>query len=99
MNVACVEENLNEAATVLKAMSNPRRLRVMCSLCSGEKSVGELEQIIGISQSALSQHLAKLREDDLVKTRRQSQTIFYSLKHSAIPELLSCLNRLYTKAD
>lgn len=97
MNVASVESNLTEASMVLKAMSNPRRLGVLCTLCVGEKSVGELEDIIGISQSALSQHLARLREDKLVKTRRQSQTIFYSVSHPAVAEVLMCLNKLYAK--
>ena len=67
------------AAELLKALSHPARLLVMCRLVDGEASVGELQQQIGLSMSALSQHLAVLRELALVNTRRQSQTIFYSL--------------------
>ncbi|MEO6264780.1 MAG: metalloregulator ArsR/SmtB family transcription factor [Luteimonas sp.] len=67
------------AADLLKALAHPARLMVMCRLVDGEASVGELQQQVGLSMSALSQHLAVLRELALVTTRRQSQTIFYSL--------------------
>ena len=73
------KNKLKEIVSLLKALSNESRLVVMCALHKGEKSVGELEQIIGISQSALSQHLARLRKDGYVKTRRHAQTIYYSL--------------------
>jgi DNA-binding transcriptional ArsR family regulator len=96
MNVECVELNAKQAAKVLKALSNHRRLLVLCALCSGEKCVGELEGVVGISQSALSQHLAKLREDNLVKTRRDAQTIYYSVSSNAVHELLCCLNSIFS---
>jgi ArsR family transcriptional regulator, virulence genes transcriptional regulator len=67
------------AAEFLKSMANPARLLVMCQLVKGEASVSELQVKAGLSMSALSQHLAVLREANLVTTRRQSQTIFYSL--------------------
>lgn len=67
------------AAELLKALAHPARLLVMCRLVDGEASVGELQQQVGLSMSALSQHLAVLRELALVTTRRQAQTIFYSL--------------------
>lgn len=79
MNLERVEDNLGNASRLLKAMSNPHRLRIICHLARGEKCVGELEEIVGLSQSALSQHLARLRRDRLVQTRRQAQTIYYSL--------------------
>ena len=63
------------ASTLLKAMSNQHRLMILCQLVPGEKCVSELEEIIGLSQSALSQHLARLRRDNLVSTRREAQTI------------------------
>ena len=96
MNVTYIESNAVPAAQVLKALSNPRRLRIICALCGGEKCVGELENIVGISQSALSQHLAKLRDDCLVKTRREAQTIYYSVGNPAIHQLLQCLNTIYS---
>ena len=67
------------ASKLLKAMSNQHRLMILCQLVQGEKRVGELEAVVGLSQSALSQHLARLRHDALVKTRRSAQTIYYSL--------------------
>jgi ArsR family transcriptional regulator, virulence genes transcriptional regulator len=67
------------ATELLKALAHPARLLVMCRLVDGEASVGELQQQVGLSMSALSQHLAVLRELALVSTRRQAQTIFYSL--------------------
>ncbi len=97
MEVDCIESNIEQASQVLKAMSNPRRLQVLCALCKGEKCVGELEEIVGISQSALSQHLAKLREDKLVKTRRDAQTIYYSVSSITVHELLCALNTIFAQ--
>jgi DNA-binding transcriptional ArsR family regulator len=76
-------------------MSNRHRLMVLCELWNGEKSVGELERIIGLSQSALSQHLARLRRDELVTTRREAQTIYYSLAGDEAAALIRALVRLY----
>ncbi len=72
-------EHAEQAAALLKAMAHPARLLVMCRLVRGEASVGDLHGGSQLSLSALSQHLSVLRELDLVRTRRQSQTIFYSL--------------------
>jgi DNA-binding transcriptional ArsR family regulator len=76
-------------------MGNPHRLMVLCRLIEGEKSVGELERLVGLSQSALSQHLARLRRDSLVKTRRSAQTIFYSLAGNEAIAILTTLHQLY----
>ena len=70
-----VQDNARRASTLLKAMSNQHRLMILCQLVPGEKCPGELEKVVGLSQSALSQHLARLRRDDLVSTRREAQTI------------------------
>ena len=86
-------DNARRASTLLKAMSNEHRLMILCQLINGEKCVGDLERIVGLSQSALSQHLARLRRDDLVTTRRAAQTIYYSL---AGPEARSVIETLYT---
>jgi len=75
-----IEEHSAHIAMLLKAIANERRLLIVCALKKGERSVGELEEIIGLSQSALSQHLARLRSDGAVRTRRDAQTIYYSLK-------------------
>ena len=94
-----MDRNLKRASSVLKAMSNLHRLRVLCHLASGEKSVGELEPIVGLSQSALSQHLARLRREHLVKTRRQAQTIFYSLDGDEAPRLIEALYGIYGRGE
>lgn len=97
MDIGSVEDNSEHAAGLLKALSNEKRLTIMCALSKGEKSVGELEEIVGLSQSALSQHLARLRRDGLVKTRREAQTIFYSADNPATDEILKCLHGIYGK--
>lgn len=83
------------ASALLRAMGNPHRLIVLCQLLTEERSVGELERLVGLSQSALSQHLARLRRDGLVKTRRKAQTIFYSLAGDEARAVLATLHRLY----
>ena len=92
MDLESLQANALRASTLLKAMSNQHRLMILCQLASGEKRVGELEDLIGLSQSALSQHLARLRRDDLVRTRRAAQTIYYSL---AGPESRAVIETLY----
>jgi ArsR family transcriptional regulator len=85
-----------EAATLLKAMANEARLLVLCHLAeSGELSVGELVDRIDLSQSALSQHLARLREEGLVATRKDAQTVFYSVCDPRAGQLLALLNDLF----
>lgn len=95
MNVSSVEENAKRAVRLLKALSNERRLMIVCTLHKGEMSVGALEEVIGLSQSALSQHLARLRRDGLVQTRREAQTIYYSLSGGDIEKVLNCLHDLF----
>ena len=84
-----------EAAALLKALAHPARLLVLCQLVEGERSVGELQPITGLSLSALSQHLAVLREMALVHTRRESQTIFYSLADGSAATVLDVLYAAY----
>ncbi|MCB9988039.1 MAG: winged helix-turn-helix transcriptional regulator [Rhodospirillales bacterium] len=95
MDVKKVESNVQAAASLLKSLSNEKRLMIVCALHKGEKSVGELEEIVELSQSALSQHLARLRHDGLVSTRRNAQTIYYSIKDSAVESLLKSLCSIY----
>jgi len=87
--------NAAEAIKLLKAMSNGHRLAVLCHLIHGEKRVGELKEITGLGQSALSQHLARLRRDDLVKTRRAARTIYYSLNGGHANAVIDTLYRIY----
>lgn len=96
MDVNDIESHVGTATALLKALSNEKRLLVVCELYKGEKSVGELEEIVDLSQSALSQHLARLRKDGIVKTRREAQTIYYSLEGAATNEILQCLYDIYS---
>ncbi|MGH1397673.1 MAG: ArsR/SmtB family transcription factor [Alphaproteobacteria bacterium] len=90
-----LEKNTQSVAVLLKALSNDKRLGIACVLANGEQSVGELEKVIGLSQSALSQHLARLRRDKIVETRREAQTIYYSLSSERVKTLLGCLDKLF----
>lgn len=91
MDVDRLEKNIELAVNLLKALSNEKRLMIICALYKGEKCVGELEEIVGLSQSALSQHLARLRNDGIVETRRDAQTIYYSLNNAAAEAILKTL--------
>jgi DNA-binding transcriptional ArsR family regulator len=84
-----------EASGLLKAMGNEQRLLILCQLVGHELSVGELQADSQLSQSALSQHLAVLREADLVQTRREGQSIFYSLPHGPVHKVMQTLHDIY----
>jgi DNA-binding transcriptional ArsR family regulator len=83
------------AERFLKALASSHRLMILCELHKGETSVTPLQQAVGMSQSSLSQHLARLRADDLVKTRRKSQTIFYSLADEKVSRAIALLHELF----
>lgn len=99
MDFVKLEEQSEKASSLLKALANEKRLMIVCILSKGEKNVGDLEQFIGLSQSALSQHLARLRRDGVVDTRREAQTIYYSIKDPAVSKLLECLAGIYDGAS
>jgi len=84
-----------KAAELLKAMANPQRLRVLCLLLEGERSVGEINEQVKLSQSALSQHLAVLRDQQLVTTRRQAQTVFYAVAPGPVHDVIQTLHTIY----
>lgn len=93
--LAQLREHAAEAAALLKSLSNENRLVILCALAAGERSVGELNEEIDVSQSALSQQLALLRRDGLVNTRREAQTIYYSLAPSNALHVIEVLKNLY----
>ena len=95
MDIKELEKNADKAANLLKALSNDKRLLILCALYKNEKCVGELEGIVNLSQSALSQHLARLRRDGLVMTRRDAQTIYYSLEDATVKSMLQTLYGIY----
>jgi len=84
-----------DAARLLKALANDNRLMILCVLAEDEASVSQLNKRITLSQSALSQHLALLRRDGLVRTRRSSQTIYYSLVPGPATQLIALLHEIY----
>ena len=92
---AAMAEHAEQAAALLKALAHPARLLVLCRLVDGECSVSELQPLVGLSMSALSQHLSVLRELDLVATRRESQTIYYSLVPGPAVGVLDALYAAY----
>ena len=95
MNLTELESKAEAVEALLKSVGNKNRLVVLCELLKGECSVGALQNSIGLSQSALSQHLARLREDGIVATRRESQTIYYSLASRKVARLMGLLYELY----
>jgi DNA-binding transcriptional ArsR family regulator len=92
---AKMQAQAEQAAELLKALSNPQRLRVMCLLIDGERTVGEINAEIELSQSALSQHLAVLREGGWVKTRRESQSVYYSVADGPVHMVIQTLHDIY----
>lgn len=95
MDVQEIETNASKAVVLLKALANERRLMILCHLLNGEMSVGEMNDKIAMSQSALSQHLAWLRNDNLVATRKEAQTVYYSLCSEEAKSVIEVLHRLY----
>jgi DNA-binding transcriptional ArsR family regulator len=90
-----MQEHAESASSLLKAMANPHRLLILCLLAEGELSVGTLNERIPLSQSALSQHLAVLRADGLVATRREAQTIYYSVQPGPALDVIRSLHAHY----
>ena len=95
MNLEELAEHADEAVQLLKALSNRNRLMVLCILCEGEMSVGELLDRVPLSQSALSQHLAVLRRNELVSTRRKAQTVYYTLQDENAARVVTLLHEMY----
>lgn len=92
-------ENAGKAEAMLKLLANRHRLMILCSLVDGSKNVSELIEITNLSQSSLSQHLARLRQDNMVHTNRKGQNIYYSLSDPKISALLSTLYLIYCHPD
>jgi len=86
-----IERHAGEAAALLKALANEQRLMILCNLIEGPLSVGELNEKVTLSQSALSQHLAVLRESNVVTTTREAQSIRYELPAGAATAIIGIL--------
>ena len=96
-DLKAMRRHAGEAAAMMAALSHEARLRVLCDLVGGERMAGELVQRSGLSQSALSQHLAKLRAEGLVATRRDGKTIFYRIADPDAARILGVLHDIYCK--
>lgn len=91
-----LQARAGQAAALLKAMSNPRRLLILCMLCGTPgTSAGDLARATGLSPSATSQHLARMREEGLIDSTREAQRILYFIKNDAVHQLISTLKSLY----
>lgn len=89
------QANAGAAAKLLRALANERRLMILCQLAEDERSVGQLLPMVGLSQSALSQHLAVLREEGIVATRREAQVVWYRIADQAAVKVVSTLAEIF----
>lgn len=94
-----VNQCAEDVAGLLKLIANANRLRILCLLYHREANVSELEQELGVSQPALSQHLARMRQEGVLETRRCGQQIFYSIKDRRVVPLLECMDRMVEADD
>ena len=99
LDIARFEASAAQAARLLRTLGNERRLMILCQLADGERSVGELQPLVGLSQSALSQHLAVLREEGAVATRREGQTIWYRVADPAAVKVLATLADIFCPVE
>lgn len=95
MDVDQMKKSADRASTLMKTLGHRGRLMILCQLAAGEKSVGELSKLLDIPQSPLSQHLSRMRQEDLVSTRRDAQTVYYSLKSGEAEKIIECLYGLF----
>lgn len=100
MDLSSMQSRAEEASRLLKTLGNAQRLRMLCLLVAGEMSVGQLnEQLPELSQSALSQHLARLRDEGLVSTRREAQSVWYTLPAGPAQAIIATLYDIYCATD
>jgi ArsR family transcriptional regulator, virulence genes transcriptional regulator len=92
-----MKRNANKAEKMLKLLANANRLMILCHLIKGKKSVGELSYLIDLSSSALSQHLSKMRNLNMVESEKKGQTVYYSINNPEVHALLSMLYLIYCK--
>ena len=98
-NLADFEASTARATALLRLLGNERRLMILCQLADGELPVGQIQPRVGLSQSALSQHLALLRDDGIVATRREGQSIYYRIVDPAALRLIATLAELFCPPD
>ncbi len=96
-SIEAMEKNSKKAEAMLKILANSKRLMILCHLLKTEKTVSDLSSLVGLSQSALSQHLAKMRALDLVETNKVGQEVFYRIESQEVEAILSTLYLIYCK--
>lgn len=96
-DLKAMRKHAGDAAALMRALSHEARLRVLCDLVGGERTAGDLVQRSGLSQSALSQHLSRLREEGLLATRREAQSIYYRIADPRAARVLAILYEIYCK--
>jgi ArsR family transcriptional regulator, virulence genes transcriptional regulator len=92
-----MQRNAAKAEAMLKLLANAKRLMILCHLVKGEKSVGELANLVGLSHSALSQHLAKMRALDMLEATKKSQSVYYRISNPEVEAILSTLYLIYCR--
>ena len=99
MDVDQMARSASRASALMKTLGHKDRLMILCQLADGEKSVGQIANLLEISQSPLSQHLSRMRKEGLVDTRREAQTIFYSLKSGEASRIVEVLYELFCSQE
>ena len=99
INFEQMAKSASRASSLMKTLGHKDRLMILCHLANGEKSVGEIANLLEISQSPLSQHLSRMRKEELVDTRRESQTIYYSLKSGEASRIVEVLYELFCASE
>jgi ArsR family transcriptional regulator len=94
-DISQFEASATQAAQLLRALANERRLMILCQLADGERSVGDIQPLVGLSQSALSQHLKVLRDEGIVATRREAQTVWYRISDPAAVKVVATLAEIF----
>ena len=95
-DIELLQESAEQAAALLQAVGNPKRLVILCLLIQqGEMSVGALNEMVALSPSALSQHLARMRQEGLVSYRRQAQTLYYRIEDPNVAKLIGTLKDIF----
>lgn len=95
LSIEKMHANAARAESLLKSLANANRLMILCHLINGERNVGELEALVGLSQSALSQHLARLKDQGIVTNRKSGSQVFYSLVDQDVVQVMQALHALY----
>lgn len=99
MPIADMTQECEIVSDLLKTIAHPARLKILCFLSTGKKSVGELEKLVGISQSAMSQYLKAMGQQSLLGREKVGQTVYYWIQDSRLEALMTSLSDIFCKGD